>query len=347
MRVVVIERDRSANGASVRNFGFVTVTGQQRGESWERARRSRETWDEIAPRAGIAIEQRGLAVVARRPEAAHVLEEFRASEMGEACELISAGAARRRFPQLVGEIEAVLWSPEDLRVESRTAIPLLAAWLHREFGVHFVYATAVHAVEPPTISTSRGRIAADLCVVCAGDDLVTLFPGTYADYGVRRCKLQMQRLVPVSRLDLPMAVMSDLSLVRYPGYTEFPQANVLLSRLQREQPAHLAAGVHLIVVQSADGSLVVGDTHVYGDTVDPLHDMALDELVLNEFEAVFPQLAYTCTERWMGTYAFLDDRLVLIDTPAERVRLVVVTSGTGASTGFAIAEEVIEELVAT
>ena len=40
-RVVVVDRDAQANGASVRNFGFVTVTGQQRGDGWRRARRSR------------------------------------------------------------------------------------------------------------------------------------------------------------------------------------------------------------------------------------------------------------------------------------------------------------------
>ena len=37
-RVVVIDRDAQANGASVRNFGFVTVTGQERGEMRRRAR---------------------------------------------------------------------------------------------------------------------------------------------------------------------------------------------------------------------------------------------------------------------------------------------------------------------
>ena len=73
MRVVVVERDLRANGASVRNFGFVTVTGQQQGECWRRARRSRDVWQEIAPQAGIDIEQRGLALVARRAEAVQVL----------------------------------------------------------------------------------------------------------------------------------------------------------------------------------------------------------------------------------------------------------------------------------
>jgi hypothetical protein len=36
---------------------------------------------------------------------------------------------------------------------------------------------------------------------------------------------------------------------------------------------------------------------------------------------------------------------VLVDTPIPKVRLVVVTSGIGASTGFAIGEEVVSELM--
>ena len=50
------------------------------------------------------------------------------------------------------------------------------------------------------------------------------------------------------------------------------------------------------------------------------------------------------TERWTGTYASAPDRLALIDTPSDAVRLVLITSGTGASTSFAIAEEVIAEM---
>ncbi len=65
--------------------------------------------------------------------------------------------------------------------------------------------------------------------------------------------------------------------------------------------------------------------------------------MLDEYEAVFgarPEIA----ARWLGTYASLPDRPMLRLAPAERVRLVVVTSGTGASTSFAIGEETIAEL---
>src|SRR5271156_1722260 len=75
-RVVVIDRDPRANGASIRNFGFITVTGQQRGEHWSLARRTRNIWAEVAPEAGIAVEQTGLILTVRHPESTAVVDAF-------------------------------------------------------------------------------------------------------------------------------------------------------------------------------------------------------------------------------------------------------------------------------
>ena len=54
-------------------------------------------------------------------------------------------------------------------------------------------------------------------------------------------------------------------------------------------------------------------------------------------------------ERWTGVYSVPaegDSRTFLIETPEPHVRLVIVTSGTGASTSFGIAERVIANLFA-
>src|SRR5271170_5845478 len=83
LRVVVIDRDAQANGASVRNFGFITVTGQERGAMWSRARKSRDVWREVAAAADIPIVHTGLWMTARRPEALDVLDAFMATEMAE------------------------------------------------------------------------------------------------------------------------------------------------------------------------------------------------------------------------------------------------------------------------
>lgn len=343
LSVVVIDRDAQANGASVRNFGFVTVSGQERGQVWRRAMRSRDIWLELAAPAGIKVIQRGLVVVARRPEALSVVEAFLRTEMGEGCLLLEPDVLRRDHPELAGRnFAGGLWSPHDVRVESRQAIPQLATFLAEKHGVQFRRETAVRSIEPPDIETSRGPVFADKVIVCPGDDLATLYPDHIARYGVTRCKLQMMRLADPG-FRLPAAVMSDLGLARYSGYAALPEAAALRSRLEVEQGDALDNGVHLIVVQSADGTLVVGDSHHYATTPDPFASGRVDDLILEEFSAVFGGPPPPVLERWTGIYASATGQTMFADAPREGVRLVMITSGTGASTSFAIADEVVDE----
>jgi FAD dependent oxidoreductase TIGR03364 len=342
--VVVIDRDAQANGASVRNFGFVTVTGQERGLPWTRARRACAIWKEVAAQARIPILQHGMWMTTRRVEGVPILEAFIKTEMGEGCELLARAAARKRGAGFVtDDIQAMLTSSNDVRVESREAIPKIAAWLSEQLGVTFLRQTAVLSVEPPVVLTARGTVQAGAAVVCPGDDLVGLFADRISGYGVTRCKLQMMRLAdPGHRF--PSALMSDLGLVRYGGYAALPESAALRARLELEQPAHLANGIHLIIVQSADGTLVVGDSHHYAATPDFSSDAGVDELILEEFAAATGRPAPPVVERWTGTYSAASDRTMFMDTPAPRVRLAMVTGGSGASTGFAIGEDVINDL---
>src|SRR5262249_42142461 len=150
----------------------------------------------------------------------------------------------------------------------------------------------------------------DRIVVCPGHDFLSLFPERIAAYRLTTCKLQMMRVKPAGDASsrLGAAVMSDLGLVRYLGYAELPEAATLKQRLLAEQAAHLDHGIHLIVVQSADGSLVVGDSHHYGETVDPFASSAVDNLILEELDAVLDLPGRTVSERWTGVYASASDR---------------------------------------
>jgi D-hydroxyproline dehydrogenase subunit beta len=344
-RVVVIDRDAQANGASVRNFGFITVTGQQAGECWRRAMRSRDVWVEIAAAAKIAIVQRGLMAVARRPEARAVIEEFLETEMGAECRFVEPGRLDEYGAELrAQEFSGALYSPHEVRVESRHAIPQLAAYLDERHGVAFLRQTTALSAVPPRLETSRGPVEAETVVVCPGDDFTALHADRIAQYGLTRCKLHMMR-VRAENFDARLpAVMSDLGMIRYLGYSEQPAAKALRAKLEAEQGAHIEHGVHLIVVRSADGSLVVGDSHHYAATPDPFAPAEVDDLILDEYSHVFGGPAPQVVERWTGTYASAPDRLMLVDRPSDAVRLVLITSGTGASTSFAIAEEVIADL---
>jgi D-hydroxyproline dehydrogenase subunit beta len=277
----------------------------------------------------------------RRPEAAALLEAFLDTEMGEGCEILGRAKAYERCAEMVGnDVQVVLSSPGELRVESRHAIPRIAEWLAQHLGVKFLRETTVLGIEPPRLDTSRGTVQAGAAVVCPGDDLAGLFPERIARYHVTRCKLQMQRLAnPGFRV--PSALMSDLGLLRYAGFSALPQAAPLRARLQAEQPEHIRHGVHLIVVQNQDGSLIVGDSHHYGTTPDPFADDEVDRLILEEFAAVTGRPAPAVLERWTGTYSSAADRSMFIDSPSPTVRIAMVTGGSGASTGFAMGEEVV------
>ena len=115
------------------------------------------------------------------------------------------------------------------------------------------------------------------------------------------CKLQMLRLAaPGWRL--PAAVMGDLSLARYHGFADLPEAAPLKARLAAEVPETLANGIHLIVVQSADGSLVVGDLHHYDDSPDPFAPQAVEGLILRHMAELLDVPQPVVTERWVGIY---------------------------------------------
>ena len=344
-RVVLIERERRANGASIRNFGFITVTGQERGQSWALARRTRDVWAEIAPQAHIPVEHRGLYLSARSPEAIEVIEAFLATEMGEGCRLLTADEFRTDTGGLGGpDLLGALYSPHEVRVESRHAIPLLTHWAAEAFGIDILTETVAFSSLPPRLETSRGVIEAAQVVVCPGDDFSTLWRDRIAAYGLRRCRLSMLRLADPG-FRLPGALMSDLSLTRYAGYADLPEAAALKAKLLAEQPRHYENGVHLIVAQGADGSLIVGDSHHYDDLPGPFAPASAEHDILDEYARAFGREAPPVLERWVGTYASADNRTFLVDTPADDVRLVIVTGGTGASTSFGIAEQVLDELM--
>jgi FAD dependent oxidoreductase TIGR03364 len=344
LNVVVIERNPRANGASIRNFGFITVTGQPRGEVWRLARRARDVWADVAPRAGIAVEHQGLVLTLRRPESVAVAEAFLDTEMGEGCELLGAAELKRRFPRITADVAlGALVSPHELRVDSVEALPRLADWLAREYGVTFRMGETALKVEPPLIATSRGEVFADRVVVCPNDEFSTLFPERIETYGLERCRLSMLKLASPG-FRWPAGVMSDLGLLRYRGYADLPQAEALARRVELEQPDALAHGVHLIAVQSGDGTLVVGDSHHYDDLPLPFAPAAAEALILDEFERATGLTPPPVLARWTGVYPVSDQRAYLIDEPSPQVRLVIVTSGTGASTAFALGEATIAGL---
>ena len=343
LKVLVVDREARNIGASIRNFGFVTVTGQKRGEMWQFARRTRDVWLDVAHQAAIKIDQKGLLLVGQRPEATDVIGEFISTEMGAECALYTEQGVRERYPDLpLKPFHSALYSPFEVRVDPRSALPKLAAWLEETWNVEFSTQTAVYEVDSGKVSTSRGVFRANKIFVCTGDDLSTLFPKTLARRKVTRSQLNMLRLRDCGPR-FPFPIMSDLSLVRYDGFNALKAAGPLRTIIDQEAADARAAGVHLIVVQSADGSLVVGDSHVYSHSPLPFQDARIDQLIVKAFDDVFCWEDVEVIERWIGSYPYSPDHPWFSEEVARGVHLTLVTTGAGMSTAFAIAEKTVSE----
>ncbi len=155
--VRIIDRQPHSVGASVRNFGFVTITGQERGDFWSLALRARDIWTDVAEAAQIPILHRGLAMVARRQEASAVLEAFMATEMGEGCELLTGEAFKKSHSSIdLNRFESVLVSPHEVRVEPRTALSAIASWLTRRSSRSGTLSSRRFATWPRTKSPGCG-----------------------------------------------------------------------------------------------------------------------------------------------------------------------------------------------
>lgn len=341
LRVTVLDRDPVCIGASIRNFGFVTVTGQGSGATWRRARRSRDVWAELAPKAGIEVLHTGLWVQARREEARSVLQDLCSRPEGLELQWHDAAALRQQAPELLQpNVLGALYSPYEIRIEARLAVEQLRLWLASQ-GVSFHMGVAVQHVATGEVHTTIGTLQAPRIALCPGPQLRDLFPHVFQRRSTRLCQLQMLRVQPPEGYRLPTAVMSDLSLVRYRGYSELPSAQGLTERLQQEAAAELAEGIHLIVVQSADGTLVVGDSHHYGDAMPPFASARVEGLILDEMRRMLGLTHYAVRERWTGIYPSAADD-AFIESVLPGVQMISVTSGTGMSTAFALAEDWVE-----
>jgi len=346
LKVALFEKDATAAGASVRNFGFITITGQDVVDVRPRALRSRGLWLELCEHTGIRIVQRHMLMLAQRPQAAAVLHEFVKTERGQHCRLLPKAEIRKLLPQSpLNHIQDVLYSPHELRVESFDALPRFTAWLRDRLNVSMFMGCEVHSIARPHLVTTYGTFSARHILVCPGADSKGPLGATIASSGITRCKLQMLRLAS-PRARFPATIMSDFSLIRYEDFAQQPAAAALKSELAAQYPLMIEHGIHLIVAQNDDLSLTVGDSHHYADQPDPFSDPAIEQLILEEYERALGMAPPSVLARWIGTYASRSGPPIVIEKPQDGVRVMTVTSGCGASIGLALGEEVLEQLLA-
>jgi glycine/D-amino acid oxidase-like deaminating enzyme len=139
--------------------------------------------------------------------------------------------------------------------------------------------------------------------------------------------------------------MTDNSLARYLGWADLPEAVALKVKIQKEMPEFLKEGIHLIAVQSSDGSLVIGDSHQYGSVEDVFAKDRIDQLIIELLGQTINFSELKVLERWTGVYPSSSQQDAIIEKVSDSLRVALVTSGTGASTAFGLAKDNFDDWV--
>ncbi len=272
-----------------------------------------------------------------------VLDEF-ARLYGAAynCAYLDAAEARDRYPFIQASygVGALLF-PNDLTLEPRRMLRQLIPYLARQGLLDYAPHTTVISVERSgqgcLVKDARGNsYAADLVIVCSGADCTTLFPTLLERSGLRLCKLQMMRMVPQPGYTLPHALLSGLSIRRYPAFASCPSYAPLL-----DEPVDAPLrnyGVHLLFKQLPDGSIVVGDSHQYVDVRDAAllaesTNPTIDDAILGYGRRMLAPPSWDIQERWNGYYLTHPAREVYAETIDGVIHLVTGIGGKGMTTG--------------
>lgn len=343
LSVTVVDRDDQAVGASVRNFGHGCFTAQA-GEALVFGERARPTWLRMAREAGFWAAETGTVVVARSTEELACLAEV-ADQRGDDVQLLSAAQVAERVPVAAGGLRGGAFLPRDIRVDQRSAVAAIAAWLETRPGARVLWSTPVTGVDAGVVHTARGDIRAGKVVVCTGHDLDRLLPTIADDAGVQRCELQMLQVRAPGGAVIAPALLTGSSMLRYPVFAATEGAAALRHRWSAERPEMLAGVVNHMMTQLPGGDLVVGDTHAYARTPGPFDvpSEALDELLLAETAILLGVPDLQVVHRWRGTYASAAGEFLRAKV-APGAMAVTVTSGIGMTTAFGIAPDVLDAL---
>src|SRR5262249_32106809 len=124
-----------------------------------------------------------------------------------------------------------------------------------------------------------------------------------------------------------------------------PTLPALKQRLISEYPEHEHYGVHVLVSQTERGELTLGDSHEYGDRVDPFDKPEIDDLVLSYLRTFFRPPELRIQQRWHGIYVKHPADAWRILAPAAGVTAVTAVGGAGMTLSFGLAEQVVHETI--
>jgi FAD dependent oxidoreductase TIGR03364 len=340
--VLLFERNQSACGASIRNFGMVWPIGQPAGPKLKSALHSRSLWRQLIRETGVWVAECGSLHLAYRDDEWQVLREFADRHAADyLCELLSPGEVRRLSSawQQHG-LQGALWSPNEICVDPRQIISRMPEWLRARYGVQLRFGASIDRVSAGSVAAANGDLwHVDRVIIAAGSELGILLPDLYAQAGFRRCKLQMMRTAPHPALALGPMLAGGLTLRHYEAFEACPSLPALKQRIARETPELDRFGIHVMAAQNGLHEIILGDSHEYDEEITPFDKSHIDDLMLRELRKIVDLPDWQIAQRWHGIYVKIPGQLQFSSEPEPEVHVSIASGGCGMTMSFGLADE--------
>jgi len=342
--VKVFERNEKAVGASIRNFGMVWPIGQPLGKLRQRALRSRKIWKQSCTEGNIWFGEVGSLLNVYHDDELAVIEEFYSTNKNlHDCKILNAEETIAKSPATnPRNLKASLWSATELIVDPRESIAKLPAYLTGKYGIEFYFNKAISRIENGKAYTGKEVYEADLIFVCSGADFETLYPETFIESGITKCKLQMLRTVAQeNNWQIGPALSAGLTLTHYGAFADCPSLAKLQERYNREFPDHVKWGIHVMISQNGLSEITIGDSHEYGLVHDPFDRDEINQLIIHYLHSFTQIQDLEIAQTWNGIYPKLKGKTEFVTSPEAGVHIINGLSGAGMTLSFGLCEEVV------
>jgi glycine/D-amino acid oxidase-like deaminating enzyme len=132
-----------------------------------------------------------------------------------------------------------------------------------------------------------------------------------------------------------------MTLRHYPSFARCPTLPALSRRLDADFPDYGRFGIHVLAAQHEAGEVVIGDSHEYGDAIEPFDKPQIDELILAYLRTFVTIPDLQIAARWHGVYAKHPTEAYVVARPSPETLAVTGVGGAGMTLSFGLAERVV------